>query len=279
MQTTIQYIEKELGNFYPNSEIRGFIRIIFEYVCGLDYTGMFLQKHRQVSESDRKKIEGIVQRLKHLEPIQYILGETDFWGMKLKVNPDVLIPRPETEELVLWMSENSWADSLSMLDVGTGSGCIAMALKKLLPYAKISAIDISKQALKTATKNAASNGLEVNFIHFDILKWNEKNWPFFDAIVSNPPYVRELEKKQMQANVLEFEPEEALFVPDNDPLIFYRTIGHFAKHYLKPGGKLFFEINEGLGEETFQLIKSIGFKHIILKQDIHGKNRMLKAEK
>ncbi|HKI87975.1 MAG TPA: peptide chain release factor N(5)-glutamine methyltransferase [Draconibacterium sp.] len=279
MQTTIQYIKKELADLYSKTEISGFVRIIFEFICGLSYTGLILQKDIKITSSQLIQIEAIVQRLKRFEPIQYILGETEFYGLKLKVNPDILIPRPETEELVQWMTESLWPNNPAILDVGAGSGCIALALKKQLPEAKISAVDFSAEVLKTAIENAEINELEVEFIHFDVLQWSKRNWPYFDGIVSNPPYVRELEKKQMHPNVLKYEPETALYVPDEDPLIFYREIGHFALHYLKPGGNLFFEINENFGIETVQLLKHIGFKNIILRKDIHGKNRMVKGVK
>ena len=279
MQTTIQYIEKELADLYPKSEMQGFIRIIFEYVCGFDYTGLLLHKNEKLNVAHRKKIEKIVARLKQFEPIQYILGETEFFGLKLKVKPGVLIPRPETEELVEWMTETTWPANPKILDVGTGSGCIALALKNKLPHAEISAVDFSEEALQTANENAALNDLEVEFIQSDILQWTKTNWPLFDGIVSNPPYVRELEKKEMQANVLKYEPETALFVPDDDPLIFYHQIGHFAQRYLKTKGKLFFEINETMGEQIVHFLEHTGFKNVELKKDLHGKNRMIKAEK
>ena len=279
MQTTIQYIEKELADLYPKSEIQGFIRIIFEYVCGYDYTGLLLHKNEEINVAHQKEIEEIVLRLKRFEPIQYILGETEFHGLKLKVKPGVLIPRPETEELVQWMTETIWPSKPKILDVGTGSGCIALALKNKLPHAEISAIDFSKEALQTATENAALNDLEVEFIQSDILQWSKINWPLYDGIVSNPPYVRELEKKEMQANVLKYEPETALFVPDDDPLIFYHQIGHFAQHYLKAEGKLFFEINESMGEQIVHFLEQIGFKNIELRKDLNEKNRMIKAVK
>jgi len=279
MQTTIQYIEKELADLYPKSEIQGFIRIIFEYVCGYDYTGLLLHKNEEINVAHQKEIEEIVLRLKRFEPIQYILGETEFFGLKLKVKPGVLIPRPETEELVQWMTETTWPSKPKILDVGTGSGCIALALKNKLPFAEISAIDFSKEALQTATENAALNDLEVEFIQSDILQWSKINWPLYDGIVSNPPYVRELEKKEMQANVLKYEPETALFVPDDDPLIFYHQIGHFAQHYLKAEGKLFFEINESMGEQIVHFLEQIGFKNIELRKDLNEKNRMIKAVK
>jgi release factor glutamine methyltransferase len=279
MQTTIQYIKKELAELYPKNEISGFIRIIFEFVCGWNYTELILQKDKKLGVAQLQQMEEIVQRLKRFEPIQYILGETEFFGLTLKVNPGVLIPRPETEELVKWITETVWPSKSTILDVGTGSGCIVLALKKQLPQTEISALDISEQAIQTATKNAELNNLKIEFIQSDILKWRKKNWPFFECIVSNPPYVRELEKKQMHSNVLKYEPENALFVSNNDPLIFYREIGHFAIKYLNPGGKLFFEINENFGIETVQLLKHIGFRNIELKKDIHGKNRMIKGVK
>lgn len=279
MQTTIQYIEKELADLYPKSEMQGFIRIIFEYVCGFDYTGLLLHKNEKLNVAHRKEIEKIVTRLKQFEPIQYILGETEFFGLKLKVKPGVLIPRPETEELVEWMTETTWPANPKILDVGTGSGCIALALKNKLPHAEISAVDFSEEALQTANENAALNDLDVEFIHSDILQWTKTNWPLFDGIVSNPPYVRELEKKEMQANVLKYEPETALFVPDDDPLIFYHQIGHFAQRYLKTKGKLFFEINETMGEQIVHFLEHKGFKNVELEKDLHGKNRMIKAEK
>lgn len=279
MHTTIQHIKKELADLYPKTEVSGFIRIIFEYVCGLDYTGLILQKEKKLNVAQFQQVEEIVQRLKRFEPIQYILGETEFFGLKLKVNPGVLIPRPETEELVKWISETSRTDNQTILDVGTGSGCIALALKKLFPESKISALDISENVLHTAIKNAIYNDLEVEFIHFDILKWKQRNWHFFDCIVSNPPYVRELEKAQIQPNVLAYEPWKALFVPNDDPLIFYRVTGDFAMQYLNPGGKLYFEINENMGTETVQLLKHIGFTNIELRKDIYGKNRMVKGVK
>jgi len=279
MQTTIQYIEKELADLYPKTEIEGFVRIIFEFVCGLSYTELILQKDKKITASQLIQIESIVQRLKRFEPIQYIIGETEFYGLKLKVNPGILIPRPETEELVQWMTGITWPPKPKILDVGTGSGCIALALKKQHPEAKVTAVDFSEEILETAKENAEKNEMELEFIHFDILQWSKREWPYFDGIVSNPPYVQEKGKKQMHPNVLNFEPETALFVPDDDPLIFYREIGHFAFHYLKSGGKLFFEINENFGVETVQLLKHIGFKNIILRKDIHGKNRMAKGVK
>ncbi len=279
MQTTIQYIKKELANLYPHSEVQAFVQIIFEYVCALDYTGLILNREKEISTEQYLQVEKIVRRLKTFEPIQYIIGETDFLGMKLKVNPSVLIPRPETEELVQWISEISFSAIPGILDIGTGSGCIALALKKQIPNASVFALDVSEKALQTAMENALNNKLYVEYIHFDILNWRKREWPSFDVVVSNPPYVRELEKKQMDRNVLDFEPSSALFVDDGNPLIFYREIGMFAHRYLKPEGKLFFEINENLGDEMSKLMEDLAFKQIEIRKDINGKERMLKCER
>lgn len=279
MQTTIQYIEKELGGLYPKTEILGFIRLIFENVCQLNYTDLVLRKNERINSLTKGKIERIIERLKKFEPIQYILGETEFMGLKINVNPSVLIPRPETEELAYWIVESEDLNSLRILDVGTGSGCIALALKNQIHAANILAIDISEKALEVAKQNAFQNKLEIDFFKADILIWENKSWANFDVIVSNPPYVRELEKERMQANVLEFEPANALFVTNSDPLIFYRRIGEFALKYLKNNGWLFFEVNEILGEEMTHLLQNLGFKNIQIRKDINGKNRMLRCNK
>jgi release factor glutamine methyltransferase len=279
MEATIQYIEKELRGSYPQTEVRGFTRLILEHVCGMNYTQQVLRRNEIIDSSSKGKIEKIVQRLKSYEPIQYILGETEFFGLRLKVAPGVLIPRPETEELVQWIVDSIKPAAPSILDIGTGSGCIALALKNEMKNATVSAVDFSEQALEIARKNARINQLEVEFIHADILNWQTYNWQQFDVIVSNPPYVREQEKKAMQPNVLEFEPGKALFVSDDKPLVFYREIARFARKYLKDEGELFFEINENLGEETAELLQDENFSDVELKKDMHGKMRMLKCRK
>lgn len=279
MEATIQYIEKELRGLYPQTEVRGFTRLILEHVCGMNYTQQVLRRNEIIDSSSKGKIEKIVQRLKSYEPIQYILGETEFFGLRLKVAPGVLIPRPETEELVQWIVDSAKPADPSILDVGTGSGCIALALKNDMKNARVSAVDFSEQALEIARKNARINQLDVEFIHADILNWQNFNWERFDVIVSNPPYVREQEKKAMQPNVLKFEPEKALFVSDDKPLVFYREIARFAQKYLKDEGELFFEINENLGGETTELLLGENFSDVELKKDLHGKMRMLKCRK
>jgi len=279
MEATIQYIEKELSGLYPQSEVRGFIRLIFEQVCGMSYTDQVLRRNEEINSTSKKKIKEIVERLKEYEPIQYVLGETEFFGLKMKVAPGVLIPRPETEELVQWIVNSAKNESPSILDIGTGSGCIALALKNELKNAQVSAVDFSEMALKISSENAWINQLDVEFIQADILKWQNYRWNMFDIIVSNPPYMREREKKAMLPNVLHFEPEEALFVSDDKPLVFFREIGRFALSYLKEGGELYFEINENLGEETAELMRSETFRDVALKKDLHGKTRMLKCRK
>ena len=279
MQKTIQYIRAELAPFYPETEITGFIQLIMNSVLGLSYTQMVLEKDRVLENSESDRIKAIVERLKTHEPIQYILGVAEFFGLELNVQPGVLIPRPETEELVDWICKTKIPATAKMLDIGTGSGCIPLALKNELPAAEVMAVDVSENALLIATENAQKHQLEVTFELADILKWHERSWPRFDVIVSNPPYVMEREKKQMEANVLEYEPGLALFVSDTDPLIFYRIIAQFASKQLNESGFLFFEINENLGDEMVELVKQLGFKSIELRRDLNGKNRMLRCRK
>lgn len=277
MRTTIQYIESELKDFYPPSEISAFVRLIMESVFALSYTDMILQKDRGFHAEEQESVRKVVERLKTYEPLQYILGETEFYGLKLKVNPAVLIPRPETEELVNWILESNVAENACVLDIGTGSGCIALALKAGAPKVVVQGVDISDDALQTAKNNASLNELEVEFSKADILNWKEYSWTVQDVIVSNPPYVRESEKLQMETNVLKYEPEGALFVSDGDALVFYRTIAEMALSYLASGGYLFFEINENLGQEMTEMLHSMGFSEIQLRKDINGRNRMMRC--
>jgi release factor glutamine methyltransferase len=279
MKATIQYIQKELDGLYPETEVKAFTRLILEHVCGLDYTAQVLMRESELNSSCKGLILEIVNRLKQFEPIQYILGETEFFGLKLKVNPAVLIPRPETEELLRWISETNVQPDSSVIDIGTGSGCMALGLKKLFPGANVSAIDYSEETLDTARGNATLNNLNINFFQADILKWENYRWKKFNLIVSNPPYVRESEKAAMFSNVLKYEPEKALSVSDSDPLIFYRRIAEFAQNYLKKNGCLFFEINENLGKETQHLLENAGFFTVEIKKDLFGKERMIRCRK
>jgi release factor glutamine methyltransferase len=274
MRATIQYINNELTGIYPKSEIEGFIRIILEEVCGLSFTEQLVQNHKKLKVADFEKITTIISRLKNFEPIQYILGETEFYGLKLTVNPSVLIPRPETEELVEWIVQIGLPDNLKIIDIGTGSGCIALALKSQLRKAEVFGVDISENALKVARQNAQKCNLDVCFFQADIFNWEQTGWKKFDVIVSNPPYVRESEKVLMHSNVLNYEPRNSLFVPDSNQLVFYRTITAFAKKHLASKGLLFFEINENMGYEMNEMLMSSGFSEIEIRKDINNKNRM-----
>ena len=275
MQATIQYIEKELKPFYPKTEIQGFTRLIIEHVTGWSFTEQLLNSVETIDDDKLQKTVAIVNRLKKQEPIQYVLGETDFFGLNILVNPSVLIPRQETEELVQFVLGKNIRPESAILDIGTGSGCIALALKSKMKNARIHGTDISENALNVARQNAKRNNLDVSFLKSDILHWEDKKWNNYDVIISNPPYVRISEKQQMQSNVLDYEPASALFVPDSDALLFYRKISEFATEYLKKGGFLFFEMNENLSEELVNLLSLSGFKNIELRSDINGKKRMI----
>ena len=224
-----------------------------------------------------KQWKNIVSDLKKQKPIQYILGETEFHGLRFEVDENTLIPRQETEELVeliVGNSQKAEGRSLRVLDIGTGSGCIAISLAANIPNAEVYAIDVSEKALATAKKNAEINKVKVNFILKNILETEDLEGQF-DVIVSNPPYVRNLEKAEIKPNVLEYEPHLALFVEDNDALLFYRKIAQLAKKNLASDGKLYFEINQYLGKETIQLLEDLGFKNVMLKKDIYENNRMI----
>lgn len=270
--------KKSLSELYPSEEVQSFFNILSEKYLNLSRIEIALNPERTISATEAEKFQKAILRLQNHEPIQYIIGETEFYGLPFKVNKHTLIPRPETEELVEWiLSGFPPSGARGILDIGTGSGCIAISLAKNLPNAKISALDISEEALKIAEANAKLNKVEVNFFQTDILA-AETLPKQYDVIVSNPPYVRELEKKQMQQNVLKYEPHSALYVKDEDPLLFYRAISRLAKNHLNPGGKLFFEINEYLAYEMTELLKAAGFKNIEIKKDIYGKDRMLKCK-
>jgi release factor glutamine methyltransferase len=272
---------KTLKNEYPLEEVISFFNIVMEHYLGLTRLELALGPNKEISLKERQDFNRVLLRLQRHEPIQYILGEASFFGLKFKVDNNVLIPRPETEDLVSWvlsdLSENDPVTSLNILDIGTGSACIAISLAKNLPQAKLTALDISKPALEMASKNAKLNGVEVQFINEDVLDLNSIPGTF-DIIVSNPPYVRDLEKKEMHRNVLENEPSQALYVRDTDALIFYKQITTLAKEALKSGGFLYFEINQYLAEETEQLMKDSGFETIV-KKDIFGNFRMIKGIK
>ena len=276
MQKTISYIKEYLKAYYPESEISGFIRIIIEHITKRSYPQAVISDTK-LTEEQTILLHSILDRLKTFEPIQYIIGETEFFGLPFHVTKDVLIPRPETEELVELILNENKKSGLKVLDIGTGSGAIAIALAKHLEKADIEAWDISEEALKIATFNAESNAVDITFRNVDVLK----DYPTdtkFDIIVSNPPYILEKEKSGMDQNVLDYEPHTALFVPDNNGLLFYDRIADIALDLLEPNGKLYFEINQAKGESTVELVKSKGFINVSLFQDLNKNDRMVRAE-
>ncbi|MBL4745102.1 MAG: peptide chain release factor N(5)-glutamine methyltransferase [Flavobacteriaceae bacterium] len=267
-----------LEDLYPNTEALSFFYLLAEEIIGFSRVDLVLDADSIIEEIPLKKWNQALSQLKAHKPLQYIIGSTEFYGLPFKLNEHTLIPRPETEELVAWILESieDPLKNISILDIGTGSGCIAISLAKNLPNAHITAYDISKEALQTATSNASLNKVSVSFEQVDILEATALSQKF-DIIVSNPPYVRDLEKKEIQKNVLDYEPHTALFVSDNNPLLFYDKITALAKEHLKAEGLLFFEINQYLGKETVALVENHGFQHILLKQDMFKADRMLKT--
>jgi len=276
MKAGIAFVKKELEGIYSKEEIESFIFLIFEKLKGYSRTQFLLAKDEKLSKEELSEIEKIVARLKNHEPIQYILGTTEFYGLPFYTVPEVLIPRPETEELVQWIIQENKSSKPSILDIGTGTGCIAISLQKNIPQSTVLACDISPVCLETAKRNSELNSAEVSVIPYDILNnVPDFSFPELDIIVSNPPYIRETEKTFMEKNVLDHEPELALFVPDEQPLIFYQRIADFSKIHLKNKGRLYFEINEAFGSECFTMLQQKGFSEVILKKDIHGKDRMI----
>lgn len=274
----LKTLAQHLPDFYSPREAERIVSIVLEDV--------FLRKQNEknndfetpFSAAEEIVWQGILERFKNNEPLQYVTGFSDFYNLKFKVNTNVLIPRPETEELVYWiLKDHKKQTTLRVLDMGTGSGCIPITLKKEQPTWAIAALDIDENALAVAKENAVSNKTKIDFHLFDIL--NTKNDGFtqkFDIIVSNPPYVLESDKKAMRANVLDFEPHLALFVPDNDPLLFYKHILEFATKNLSENGKLYLEIHADLGESTRKLCLKY-FENVTLEQDMSGRDRMIRC--
>ncbi|MBQ3982214.1 MAG: peptide chain release factor N(5)-glutamine methyltransferase [Bacteroidales bacterium] len=277
-----RYIRTELDELYPEGELRMFTQMLFEAYMGWSTAQLLLHRDDTINQSDLLKFHWAVEDLKQYRPIQHIIGYTDFCDCRIAVSPDVLIPRPETEEIVLRATEllnDSGANVQegNFLDLCTGSACIAIALAKQFPKAKVYAVDISTKALDLAQKNAERNHVAVEFVQSDILQETiALPCPTFDLIISNPPYIQEKERCNMERNVLEYEPSLALFVPDKDPLKFYRAIGLYALQHLTYKGLLILEINEHLGSATCQLLQSIGFVTQLL-QDFRGKDRSIIA--
>ncbi|MGX1929138.1 peptide chain release factor N(5)-glutamine methyltransferase [Flagellimonas sp. 2504JD4-2] len=279
----------ELDEIFPAEEVDAFFYLAIEHYLGLERFVLALQPDLTLTKEEEQLLFEALSELKKEKPIQYILGKTHFMDLEFRVDENVLIPRPETEELVQWILDTERSRSvistplndhaLQILDIGTGSGCIAIALAKHLPNAKVYAVDVSEKALQVASKNATLNDAEVTFLAHDILDPKLDFGLQFDIIVSNPPYVREQEKEQMKKNVVDYEPNLALFVPDDDAFVFYRAITRFAQHNLKNNGYLFFEINQYLGNGTKALLEAHNFLEIELRKDLFGNDRMLKGKK
>jgi release factor glutamine methyltransferase len=273
------YLAAELGKIYDEREIRFLTRLIIRKV--IDVVGPYHMNEtgRELTAEEASRIAAICERLKTGEPYQYVLGETEFCGYTIRVNPSVLIPRPETEFLADLIIRENFRFAGGIIDLATGSGCIAIALAGLLPGSSVTAIDNSAAALETAAGNAVLNGVKVDFIQKDILEPGI-SFPFKAGIfVSNPPYVRNSEKLFMQRNVLDFEPHEALFVDDSDPLVFYRAVLGIAEDHLLPGGKIYFEINEAMGTKIAELLVSNGYQKTKIIKDLNQKDRIVKGEK
>jgi release factor glutamine methyltransferase len=279
-----------LKDIFPSTEIDTFFLYLMQEYLGFTRVDLVLQSDFIIEQNTKNLFDRALERLKNQEPIQYILGKTDFFGLPFLVDKNTLIPRPETEELVAWIIDeveilnNKSSPKISLLDIGTGSGCIPISLAKNIDFAAIYAIDISTKTLEVALKNGDSNQVSISFFEMDILKTSnldllskDKTQINFDIIVSNPPYVRESEKSAMDKNVLENEPHQALFVSDENPLVFYEKIADLALLHLSRNGLLFFEINQYLGNQTVNMLLKKGFKNIELRKDIFGNNRMIKA--
>ena len=273
------YLARELRDTYPQEEINAITNIINYTIAGIEKLHFLSENQIPVSREVEEKIVAICNELKKGKPIQYILGETTFYNCKIKVDCNTLIPRQETEELVDLIIRENMGFCGNLIDIGTGSGCIAIALAVNLPESKITGIDISEGAVNKARENAKLNNVSITLFKTDILKPDLQMIDKVDIIVSNPPYVRNSEKQYMHKNVLDFEPCSALFVPDNDPLVYYQAIIELAKSILNPEGKIYFEINETMGDPLFQLLRSNGYTGLKIVKDINSKDRIIKGKK
>jgi release factor glutamine methyltransferase len=288
MNKMSEYIKNTLKDLYPAGEINSMIRLIFDKICGMSVNRQILDYDKQISEKERKEIIETVERLKQMEPLQYIFGETEFYSIPIQLNHFVLIPRPETEELVDMIIKSDFVKNyrkknpLRIIDIGTGSGCISIALAKNIPHSRITATDIDINAHITACRNRnACNLSNIILEELNILK--ESEWKDslgrFEIIVSNPPYILNSEKKTMSENVLKYEPHRALFVPDTNPLKFYKAIAGFARKKLLKNGLLFLEINPLCAEKLYRLFVKKGFGQVKIQKDLSGKNRFITAKK
>ena len=291
-----QWLKEQLRDVYDEREAGNIATWVLEKITGTGRLDRLVKRDQPLVVHHLHELTRVVQRLQQFEPVQYVLGEAPFAGLKFFVDKNVLVPRPETEELVAWIVSNvkeegkkvfekatagaDKTDELKILDVGTGCGCIALALKNAMPLAEVWGCDSSDGALNVARRNGAELDARVDFIALNFLDAAQRRQlPTVDIIVSNPPYVPFKDKNTMQANVLEYEPHSALFVPDDDPLVFYEAIAEFGKTRLHPGGKLYVEIHEDLGSSVVMLFKKHGYSEVVLKKDLQGKDRMVRAER
>ncbi|MGN1265664.1 MAG: peptide chain release factor N(5)-glutamine methyltransferase [Muribaculaceae bacterium] len=275
-QQMTSYIKQALAETYPEGEVRAFVRILFEEWLHYSTVDIYLRADCEVPDFVEQKMRRAVERLLAQEPIQHIVGVAHFHGHRFKVDRHTLIPRPETEQLVDMIIDQNPATDLRVLDIGTGSGCIAISLARAMKFAQVTAFDVSQAALDVAAGNASALGAKVKFCLTDILSAKPSDNQF-DIIVSNPPYICHNEKSQMESNVLLYEPHTALFVPDDDPLLFYRAIAQYASRALSPNGKLYFEINAAYGNATAQLLKQHAFTDIEIVRDFYGRDRFVSA--
>lgn len=273
-----ELINKHLFLVYNANERKQILFLLCNHFAGLAASKVLAYADAKINNYVYNDIEQAVKRLAQNEPIQYVLGYEEFYGLKFKTNKSVLIPRPETEELVKWIIDENKLVNPRIIDIGTGSGCIAVALAKNIAGAKVSGIDISGQAIETAKQNAKINNVDIDFFLLDILLANNNSFSTkYNIIVSNPPYILNNEKQFIKSNVLDYEPHSALFVPNNEPLLFYKKIAKLAKHMLEPNGKIYFEINEKFGLQVVNDLKSNGFISIELRNDIFDKPRMVRG--
>ena len=281
MKQIIKNISLALGNTYKsNEELSAIIRAICCDILGFSPTAYYLKEEVELTTEKQERLDNTISRLQQGEPLQYIEGKAPFCGMDFLVTPATLIPRPETCELVDWVTLDHNSQSPHILDLGTGSGCIAIALSKRLPQATVDACDISHEALKIAIKNGENNNTKVTFFHHDMLDLTTPLPHSYDILVSNPPYIKQSEAADMEQHVTEWEPHTALFVPDDDALRFYRAIAEIGKtNALQPSGAIYVEINQALGKETVALFESYGYKEVELRKDIYGNDRMVKGIK
>ncbi len=275
----VQMFKAELLPLYPIREIEQFIVLSFEDVMHFSKMDVHLKAEAQVADSQFYLFEAILEGLKNHEPIQYLIGHTVFYGLPITVNPSVLIPRPETEELVHWIIKEGIAEPSRIIDICTGSGCIALALKDRYENAIVYGVDNSVDALNVAMENSKKNNLDISFFQFDVLKQQSLGFMNFDVMVSNPPYVTHFEKSMMEPNVLNNEPHSALFVPDDEPLLFYRKIVDLADGHLSKHGHLYLEANSQYARDVAQLFQDRGYGDVDVKKDFTGRDRMVKAKK